>query len=60
MPNKEVGMATFSIREFESINQFLEQNCGCRLVWKSKEVGGRNESVDNFYCYHWPREDGEV
>ena len=48
---QKFGWQLRSTREFESINQSLEQNYGCRLVWKSKEVKGRSKSVDDFHCF---------
>ena len=50
-PTKKFGWQLRSSREFESINQSLEQKYGCRLVWKSQEVKGKSKSVDDFHCF---------
>ena len=49
-PTKKFGWQLRSSREFESINQSLEQDYGVRLVWKSQEVKGKSKSVDDFHC----------
>ena len=50
-PTKKFGWQLRSSREFESINQSLEQAYGVRLVWKSQEVKGKSKSVDDFHCF---------
>ena len=50
-PTKKFGWQLTSIREFESINQSLEQNYGVRLAWKSQEVKGKSKCVDDFHCF---------
>ena len=50
-PTKKFGWQLRSSREFESINQSLEQDYGVRLVWKSQEVKGKSKSVDDFHCF---------
>ena len=50
-PKKKFGWQLRSLREFESINQSLEQTYGVRLVWKSQEVKGKSKSVDDFHCF---------
>ena len=50
-PTKKFGWQLRSKREFESINQSLEQDYGVRLVWKSQEVKGKSKSVDDFHCF---------
>ena len=50
-PKKKCGWQLRSLREFESINQSLEQTYGVRLVWKSQEVKGKSKSVDDFHCF---------
>ena len=50
-PTKKFGWQLHSSREFESINQSLEQKYGCRLVWKSQEAKGKSKSVDDFHCF---------
>ncbi|CAE7510106.1 unnamed protein product, partial [Symbiodinium microadriaticum] len=50
-PTRRFGWQLRSTRDFESINQSLEQDYGVRLVWKSKEVKGKSKSVDDFHCY---------
>ena len=50
-PTKKFGWQLRSSREFESINQSLEQKYGVRLVWKSQEVKGKSKSVDDFHCF---------
>ena len=50
-PTKKFGWQLTSSREFESINQSLEQNYGVRLAWKSQEVKGKSKCVDDFHCF---------
>ena len=50
-PTKKFGWQLRSSREFESIDQSLEQAYGVRLVWKSQEVKGKSKSVDDFHCF---------
>ena len=50
-PTRRFGWQLQSTREFESINQSLERDYGCRLVWTSQEVKGKSKSVDDWHCY---------